>query len=100
MGYKSETQFFHDADVHEWLTALASATSITIFAGAGLTIDRTNLGWRDLVRKVLAKQELSEKGYIDPAGADLVADHLAPVESATIAEHYFGMLFDDSEEGS
>ena len=64
MAYdRSNTAFFHDNETKDAIVKLASFDRLVIYCGAGVTIDRTGLGWGDLVAQL---SETSDKRQ--PAG--------------------------------
>lgn len=60
---RSSTPFFHRAETHHSVEAVASERPLVIFAGAGVTIDRTGLNWRALLHGLLKKADVSEADF-------------------------------------
>ena len=98
-AYRCDTQFFHDETVHSAIANLAAAPSMVIFAGAGLTIDRTGLSWGALIRDTLRHESLSKNRLIDEDGAYTITKHLAPIEAASIATHYYRQVQGSPQQG-
>lgn len=80
---RSEIAFFSDDDVKEAVVELAAASSVTIYCGAGVTIDRTNLGWGDLIYGLLSRLPPTSIASVD---AVAIRDRLSPLEQASIFE--------------
>ncbi|MBN9632168.1 MAG: SIR2 family protein [Actinobacteria bacterium] len=62
MGYsRSDTAFFHDKATHHVIEDIADSDGLVIFAGAGVTIDRTDLTWRGLLLGLLRRVPASDE---------------------------------------
>jgi hypothetical protein len=57
---RSKNPFFHDVETHHLIEQIADSSVLTIFAGAGVTIDRTGLAWRALLDGLLKKAEIDK----------------------------------------
>lgn len=53
---RSSPPFFDDPEVHRLIETLANTPALTLFAGAGVSLDRGSPNWVDLVRGLLALQ--------------------------------------------
>lgn len=95
--YRSPEPFFHLDEIQRAITALSTARSIIIFAGAGVTIDSTGLPWSGLVRRIL-NEEPRLRSSITPEEAALLAAHLSPLEIATIASQYYRGLHAEAKD--
>lgn len=93
MSYRSEVPFFHEPETHRAVGVLAGSDTIVIYLGAGVTIDKTGVGWTDLVRRLLQQEPFHD--LIRPRDAELVAGHLSPVEASTLAAHYYRSVHGD-----
>jgi SIR2-like domain len=82
---RQETAFFHDTTIKRAIVDLAAADEITIYCGAGVTIDRTDLGWGDLIYGLLSRLPA---GVIKPEEARALRDRLSPLELASIFQQY------------
>lgn len=49
---QSETPYFHAVRPRQMLQDLAAAPALSLYCGAGVTIDRTGLGWTDLIQAI------------------------------------------------
>lgn len=88
-----DTAFFHDQAVHRAIDRLASVKSVLIFAGAGVTIDKTGMSWGRLMEQVIStKETLTERHHLRQGDGRFVAEHLAPIELASIASRYYRKL--------
>jgi hypothetical protein len=58
-----EEPFFRQSDTLDALAELAKARHLVIYCGAGVSVDRTGVGWRDVVREVFdgAKTHRTDK---------------------------------------
>ena len=54
MGDSLEDPFFHRRETRDVIYALASTQKLCIYAGAGITINRSGLSWRGMVDAILA----------------------------------------------
>jgi hypothetical protein len=79
------TAWFHRKKVLAAIDELGAVDSLLIYAGAGVTIDRTGMSWSDLVSCLFQKC-----GYTPTEAKALVSD-LSPGAAATCA---FGLLSD------
>lgn len=89
MGYKrSEVQFFHQDSVKKAIVALSSAKQLLIYCGAGVTIDRTGLGWKQLIANVFADAGGVEVG--DPTAEEIekIASEEDPQRLASMLMQY------------
>lgn len=59
---QSDTPYFHADRPRSIIKSLASVSSLVLYCGAGVTIDRTSLGWSELVRRVFTRDD-AEKWY-------------------------------------
>jgi hypothetical protein len=63
---RNETAFFNEDSVTRAIVGLASAQSLVIYCGAGVTIDRTGLGWSDLIARLFEMRGEAPNGR-DPS---------------------------------
>ncbi|HVQ96993.1 MAG TPA: SIR2 family protein [Mycobacteriales bacterium] len=82
---RSETAFFNDDTIKRAIVRLASSDSLVIYCGAGVTIDRTGLGWGDLIARLFDSSD-ERKTARDPTEQDVVAlrEALPPPALASI----------------
>lgn len=69
---QSDTPYFHAEGPRSIITSLAAAQRLVLYCGAGVTIDRTSLGWSDLVRRVFTR-DVAEKWYPTAEEIELLA---------------------------
>lgn len=50
---RSDTAFFHQEDAHRIIEKVAEQDSLVVYAGAGVSIDRTGLSWPSLVEQMM-----------------------------------------------
>ncbi|HVV12215.1 SIR2 family protein [Amycolatopsis sp.] len=67
---RSDSQFFHRGEIKKALVELAGHDEVVLYCGAGVTIDRTGLGWTDLIMHSLRPRDDENRPYIEDA--DLV----------------------------
>ncbi|MFD4668731.1 SIR2 family protein [Lentzea sp. NPDC058450] len=58
---RSADPFFSDPETYTLIERVADQRSLVIYAGAGVTIDRTGLSWPALVQKLLRKHKDSDE---------------------------------------
>ncbi|MCP2242705.1 SIR2 family protein [Lentzea aerocolonigenes] len=58
---RSADPFFSDSDTYTLIEHIANQRSLVIYAGAGVTIDRTGQSWPALVEKLLRKHKDSDE---------------------------------------
>src|SRR4051812_38156918 len=92
MAYRNPEPWFSDAAVHQAIAELAAADRVTLYVGAGATIDRTGLGWADLIEKLLSEADLAAN-QITAAEARAMRDVLEPVAGGSLAAHYYKQRF-------
>lgn len=85
---RSESQFFHQEFTVRSLLRLAGAESLTIYCGAGVTIDRTGYGWGALIGSVFAPDPAAHSTY--PTAEEIAAlqRHEDPLRLASILTRY------------
>lgn len=79
--------FFSDWRTRQAIVDIAGAGSLTIYCGAGTTIDRTTLSWGDLVYRLLLR-ESTARSRITPDEVARLRRRLSPLELASIYEQY------------
>jgi hypothetical protein len=86
---RADQAFFTGEAVPDAIVDLASASRLTIYCGAGVTIDRTELGWGDLIYGLLLSlKDNDAANKITEAEALALRDKLTPLELASIYEEY------------
>lgn len=75
------TAFFHDPHTHRAITQIAALDTVVIYAGLGVTIDRTQLNWHGLITGLLTDLKLSEAQqealFAVSGGSDIAAASMA-----------------------
>lgn len=86
----AETAFFKNWGTKKSIVSVAGSDALTIYCGAGATIDRTTLSWGDLVYKLLIREadSAASKARITTAEAQKLREKLSPLELASIYEQY------------
>lgn len=76
-----EVPFFHDPHTHGEISSLSVLETVVIYAGLGVTIDRTQLNWRGLVAGLLEDLGLTEAQqqavFAAAGGSDIAAASIA-----------------------
>jgi hypothetical protein len=67
--HRSNVQFFHQEPVKEALAELASYDRLVIYCGSGVTINRTDLGWAELLSNVFTDHAATDT--TDPTPAEI-----------------------------
>ncbi|HEX4705788.1 MAG TPA: SIR2 family protein [Pseudonocardiaceae bacterium] len=75
---RSDKAYFYQRDVHQLIQHIAGQKSVVIYAGAGVSIDRTGVSWGELVTRLLEEQ------VPDSAVRRAVMDTYTPLEAASI----------------
>jgi hypothetical protein len=82
------SEFFLGSDrVAEAIRTLSSTKNLVVYCGAGVSIDRTGMGWKRLIEKLLA--EANHRGMLGTgngyaAAVDLLAELSSPEQCASI----------------
>ncbi|MDX3659409.1 SIR2 family protein [Streptomyces sp. ID05-26A] len=79
---RSSKRFFDDDGLHDVIDNVAAQRSLVIYAGAGVTIDRTGLSWPALVEKLLGKRKPLPV-------ADAIMKTNTPLQAASIASQLY-----------
>lgn len=91
--YRRDTPFFQDPATHDLIEQVATATSLTIFVGAGVSLDRGSLTWDELVARLLNRQlQKQRSGTGSKAtlrGALAVGESLGPVAAASAVRELY-----------
>lgn len=88
MFERSESAFFHQERTRRSLLQLASAERLTIYCGAGVTIDRTGYGWGGLISSVFAPDSSAHASYPTSDEMDLLQKFEDPLRLASILTGY------------
>ncbi len=86
---RSRQPFFDNPDTHARIEELASLGDVTVYAGAGASIDRIGLDWGGLINGLLASYVRHEN-----VRRRLLARY-GPLQTASIAHEYFREEFGD-----
>src|SRR4051794_28237687 len=85
----ADTAFFADWRTKKAVVSVAGSTDLTIYCGAGTTIDRTTLSWGDLVYRLLLREAAAAtRARITSPEAQKLREHLTPLEIASVYEQY------------
>lgn len=86
---RSERPFFSTPAVYELIERVAAQKSLVIYAGAGVTIDRTGLAWPDLVHNLLKKHKPDQQ-----VRRAIMATN-TPLQAASIVSQLYSRRSDD-----
>ncbi|MGV9674949.1 SIR2 family protein [Nocardia sp. NPDC003482] len=86
---RASNPFFSNDQTPKAVVDLAKAEKLTIYCGAGVTIDRTGLGWGDLIFELL-KQLCDHTSSNDLTEEEAIhlRDTLSPLDLSSIYEQY------------
>jgi hypothetical protein len=85
---RSDFEFFHQDFTSKSLLRLTTATSLTIYCGAGVTIDRTGYGWGALIASVFSPDATAHASYPTPAEIELLQAKEDPLRLASILTRF------------
>jgi hypothetical protein len=85
---RSEQEFFHQQLTRDAILQLAASSSLVIYCGAGVTIDRTGYGWAPLIASVFAPDASSHEGHPTQMEISAMERHEDPVRLASILMQY------------
>lgn len=85
---RSEREFFHQDATKEALLHLSLSSSLVIYCGAGVTIDRTGYGWGPLIASVFAPDSGSHRGYPTDTEIGLMQGREDPIRLASALMQY------------
>lgn len=74
---------FHRDDIKELIVRIGKHRRLIVYAGAGVTIDRSGLGWNDLVSGLL------ENYIADPKQRKTLLSHLSGLQGASVAAQMY-----------
>lgn len=94
---RSATQFFAQEETKESLVALARSDRIILYCGAGVTIDRTGLGWKDLISLSLRAKVDDSAHYISDRHLGILSDKLDSQRLASVLSQHFVSKYSDPE---
>lgn len=85
---RSDDQFFHQQMTRTALLALATGEKLTIYCGAGVTIDRTGLGWGQLIASIFTPDGASHPSHPTKEEIDIMRRSEDPMRLASILTQY------------
>jgi hypothetical protein len=92
-SHRRAEPFFRDEKTHDLIERIADTNSLTIFAGAGISLDRGSLTWDDLVVALLAERLRGLAGHKNEAaafaGARVISSALGPVAAASAVRELY-----------
>jgi hypothetical protein len=94
---RSETAFFRDEQTKEAIVALASSEALVIYCGAGVTIDRTGLNWRELLARLFYREADDAPNYPTAEETAILKEKLPPLEFASVLAQYNLVRHGDDE---
>ena len=95
---RSERPFFADSRVVRLIGDIAETSELTIYVGAGATIDKGGPSWGSLIKKIVSRDELKNRGIISDLDIDVLSSKLSPLEAATVVLRYFSQSAGGGEE--
>lgn len=75
---RSPTSYFDRNTVHSLIQDIADQQSLVVYAGAGVSIDRTGLSWRELINRLMKEH------VVDDAIRQSIMNTYLPLEAASI----------------
>jgi hypothetical protein len=85
-GSRSSESFLHAAQTKAFIEEIANSSSLVIFAGAGISIDRTGLTWAKLLEELLDEVGL---GKDELAGMKQSTASLNPLQHASVVRSVY-----------
>jgi hypothetical protein len=85
---RAEYPFFKQPETPSAIVDLADSEHLTIYCGAGVTIDRTGLGWGDLIFELLRPVFSISDSELTETDAVLLRNALSPLDLSSILEGY------------
>src|SRR3954454_14189494 len=85
---RSVDQFFHQPSTRHALRDLSSGRSLVIYCGAGVTIDRTSMGWGGLIAAIFRPDAAAHRDYPSAEDIELLRQHEDPLRLASILSRY------------
>lgn len=85
---RSDSGFFHQDFTARSLLRLSNATSLTIYCGAGVTIDRTGYGWGALIGSVFAPDTAAHSSHPTSDEIEVLQTREDPLRLASILTRF------------
>lgn len=85
---RSEVPFFHAESTKRALAHLCDCDRVVIYCGAGVTIDRTGLGWTDLIKEIFDHDSKSAREYPTHEEIESLSLNLPPAWLASVLTQY------------
>jgi hypothetical protein len=88
---RSAEPFFSQDPTKQCLVTLAQAGNVVLYCGAGVTIDRTGLGWKDLISLGLRANTEDEASYVDDQHLKMLGKALDAQRLASVLRQHFAV---------
>jgi hypothetical protein len=85
---RGEAYFLDRLDVQDCVVQLAPSDSLILYCGAGVTIDRTGLGWGQLIAAAFAPTDQSVKDYLSQKEIETFLSKHGPMQLASALTQY------------
>lgn len=86
-------RFFHSQQSKDAIVNIARATTLVIYCGAGVTMNRTGLSWYELVSELLLQEAVGDSRAHDrPEDENAARRQLAVLRSALAPQHMASIL--------
>lgn len=95
---RSPVEFLDRTDVCEIIKTIADSKSLTIYCGAGVTIDKTNMGWGQVISAAYGSKEDEWRYYPTSNEIQILQANSDPMQLATILQRYLLDHFGDEEQ--
>lgn len=80
---RSKTPYFHHKATHKLIQQIAEQESLVIYAGAGVSIDRTGMSWRELMSRLM------EDRVRNPVTRQSIMEIFTPQQAASIVRQMY-----------
>lgn len=81
--------FFEQDNVIHLIDLISEADDLTIYVGAGVTIDKGGPSWMSLIQRAGSREEFRKRGILSDTGLDVLTSQLTPLEAATAVAGYY-----------
>lgn len=99
MPHRSEQRFLRNALVCDLVRDLSQASRLTIYCGAGVTINRTNLSWAGMIRGSVSELAayIKKQNATPPPNNDELSALLEDLGTEAVASVLYGLALNEKE---